>query len=96
VGGDSVYGDSPTFVQGVRQFAKSYVLDSSADARVWTSAPRVIAAEERPRPKRGRPCTQPRVVGEAKRVDEVGVWQRFATNWAIAALTHLPQLDHQR
>jgi SRSO17 transposase len=71
VGGDSVYGDSPTFVQGIRQFGKWYVLDSSADARVWTTEPQVIAPEDRPKPKRGRPCTQPLVVGEAKRVDEV-------------------------
>ena len=37
VGGDGVYGDSPTFVQGVRLLGKWYVLDSSADARVWTA-----------------------------------------------------------
>jgi SRSO17 transposase len=83
VGGDGVYGDSPTFVQGVRQLEKWYVLDSSADARVWTAEPRVIPAEERPRPKRGRPCTQPLVVGEPKRVDEVvaalpaAAWRRL-------------------
>jgi SRSO17 transposase len=71
VGGDGVHGDSPTLVQGVRLLGKWYVLDSSADARVWTSEPRVIPPEERPRPKRGRPCTQPLVVGEAKRVGEV-------------------------
>jgi SRSO17 transposase len=83
VGGDGVYGDSPTFVQGVRQLGKWYVLDSSADARVWTTEPRVIPPEERPKPKRGRPCTQPLVVGEAKRVDEVvaalpvSAWRRL-------------------
>jgi SRSO17 transposase len=83
VGGDGVYGDSPTFVQGVRQLEKCYVLDSSADARVWTAEPRVIPADERPRPKRGRPCTQPLVVGEPQRVDEVvaalpaGAWRRL-------------------
>jgi SRSO17 transposase len=71
VGGDSVYGDSPTFVQGVRQLNKWYVVDTSADARVWTEEPVVIAAEQRPKARRGRPCTQPLVVGEAKRVDEV-------------------------
>jgi SRSO17 transposase len=71
VGGDSVYGDSPTFVQGVRQLGKSYVVDTSADARVWTEEPQVIPAEQRPKPRRGRPCTQPLVVGEAKRLDEV-------------------------
>ena len=33
VGGDCVYGDSPTFVQGVRELGKWYVLDvSSADS----------------------------------------------------------------
>ena len=83
VGGDGVYGDSPTFVQGVRLLGKWYVLDSSADARVWTTEPRVIPPEERPRPKRGRPCTQPLVVGEARRVDEVvaalpaAAWRRL-------------------
>jgi SRSO17 transposase len=72
VGGDSVYGDSPTFVQGVRQLGKWYVVDTSADARVWTEEPQVIAAEHRPKARRGgRPCTQPLVVGEARRVDEV-------------------------
>ena len=83
VGGDGVYGDSPTFVQGVRQLGKWYVLDSSADARIWTAEPRVIPAEQRPRPKRGRPCTQPLVVGEPSRVDEVvaalpaAAWRRL-------------------
>jgi SRSO17 transposase len=81
VGGDGVYGDSPAFVQGVRQLGKWYVLDSSADARVWLEEPRVIPPEERPR--RGRRCTQPLVIGEAKRVDEVaaalpaGAWRRL-------------------
>jgi SRSO17 transposase len=83
VGGDGVYGDSPAFVQGVRLLGKWYVLDSSADARVWTAEPRVIPPEDRPRPKRGRPCTQPLVVGEPKRVDEVAAalpaaaWRRL-------------------
>src|SRR5262249_51300025 len=71
VGGDSVYGDSPTFVQGVRQLGKWYVLDTGCDTRVWTEQPQVIPAEQRPRPRRGRPYTQALVVGEAKRVDEV-------------------------
>ena len=71
VGGDSVYGDSPTFVQGVRQLGKWYVVDTSADARVWTEQPQVIPAEHRPKPRRGRPCTQPLVVGQTRRVDEV-------------------------
>ena len=83
VGGDGVYGDSPSFVQGVRLLGKWYVLDSSADARVCTTEPRVIPPEWRPRPKRGRPCTQPLVVGEAKRVEGVvaalpaAAWRRL-------------------
>jgi SRSO17 transposase len=71
VGGDGVYGDSPRFLQGVRQLGKWYVLDSSSEARVWTTEPQVIPPEQRPRSGRGRRCTQPLVVGEAKRVDEV-------------------------
>ena len=71
VGGDSIYGNSPTFVQGVRQLGKLYVLDTSAEARVWTTQPQVIAPEQRPKQGRGRRCTQPLVVGEARRVDEV-------------------------
>lgn len=72
VGGDSVYGDSPTYVQGVRELGKWYVVDTSADARVWTAEPRVIAAEQRPRSKRGgRPHTQPKVLDAPQRVDEV-------------------------
>jgi SRSO17 transposase len=71
VGGDSVYGDSPTFVQGVRRLGKWYVVDIACDNRVWTEEPQVIPAEQRPKSKRGRRCTQPLVVGEAKRVDLV-------------------------
>jgi len=72
VGGDSVYGDSPTFVHGVRQLGKWYVLDTGCDTRVWTEPPQIIPAAQRPKGRRGgRPCTQPLVVGEAKRVDEV-------------------------
>lgn len=71
VGGDSVYGDSPTFVRGVRQLGKWYVLDVGCDTRVWAEEPQVIPAEQRPKPRRGPRPTQPLVVGEAKRADEV-------------------------
>jgi SRSO17 transposase len=66
---DSVYGDSPTFVQGVRQLGKWYVVDTSADARVWLTEPEVIAAGTKG--PRGRATTQPRVVAKPERVDEV-------------------------
>jgi SRSO17 transposase len=80
VTGDSVYGDSPSFCQGVRALEKWYVLDSSADARVWTSQPEVIPPGRKPR--RGRVTTKPKVTTKPVRVDEVvaglspGVWRR--------------------
>jgi SRSO17 transposase len=50
VGGDSLYGDSPTFVRGLRALKKWYVLDVSSEARVWLRCPkrtRSGKAEER-------------------------------------------------
>lgn len=70
VGGDSVYGDSPTFVQGIRALEKWYVLDTSSDARVWLSPPRMRPAGRvgqrggRPTPK-AKPLTKPRPVADA-------------------------------
>lgn len=78
---DSVYGDSPTFVQGVRGLGKWYVVDSSADARVWQAEPEVLPAGTKG--PRGRPSTQPQVTTKPERVDEVvarlpaKVWQRL-------------------
>jgi len=62
VGGDSVYGDSPTFVQMIRALGKWYVLDSSADAHVWTQVPRL-----RPVQKNGRHPGRPRKLPKATR-----------------------------
>jgi SRSO17 transposase len=66
---DSVYGDSPSFVQGVRGLGKWYVVDTSADARVWLTEPEVTAAGAKG--PRGRATTQPRVATKPERVDEV-------------------------
>jgi SRSO17 transposase len=83
VGGDSIYGNSPSFVQGVRDLGKWYVLDISSEARVWTDEPEVISAEKRLRPSRGRPHTQPLVVGTSQPVAEVvaalpaSAWRRI-------------------
>jgi SRSO17 transposase len=71
VGGDSIYGNSPSFAQGVRDLGKWYVLDVSSEARVWAEEPEVIPAEKRPRPSRGRPHTQPLVIGTSQTVSEV-------------------------
>ncbi len=51
VAADSVYGDSPTFVQGLRALKKWYVLDVSSEMRVWLRCPKRLRsgkAEERP------------------------------------------------
>jgi SRSO17 transposase len=71
VGGDSIYGNSPTFVQGVRQLGKWYVLDISSEAHVWTKQPQVIPPGQRPKQGRGRSHTRPLVIGESEQVDQV-------------------------
>lgn len=63
VGGDSVYGDSPTFVQGVRGLGKWYVLDVSSEAHVWLRQPKV--GKPGPRGGRAKPKTKPIPVAQA-------------------------------
>lgn len=63
VGGDSVYGDSPTFVQGVRALDKWYVLDVSSTARVWLRRPRMKKAGRSG--QRTQAVTKPITVAEA-------------------------------
>src|SRR5262249_1539289 len=75
-----VYGESPTFVQGVRALGKWYVLDVACDTLVWTEPPQVLPAEDRPRPRRGPRPTKPLVVGQRRRVDE-GVAALPASAW---------------
>jgi len=69
VTGDSVYGDSPTFVQGVRAMGKWYVVDVAATACVWVAEPEVIPAGSKG--ARGRATTHPHVTTKPERVDEV-------------------------
>jgi SRSO17 transposase len=71
VGGDSVHGDSPTFVQGVRLLGKWYVLDTSGDAHVWTQEPQVVPPPPSQAGKRGRPARRPKVVGVKRPVVDV-------------------------
>ncbi len=61
VGGDSVYGDSPTFVQGIRALKKWYVVDTSSDARVWLSKPR-MRRTGKVGARGGRPTTKPKAI----------------------------------
>lgn len=63
VGGDSVYGDSPTFVQCVRELGKWYVVDVSSEAYVWLSEPKF--GKPGPRGGRAKPTTKPIPVSEA-------------------------------
>jgi SRSO17 transposase len=65
---DGVYGDSPTFAQGVRGLGQWYVLDASADARVWLTEPEVIPAGTKG--PRGRATARPRAATKPERVDE--------------------------
>lgn len=81
VTGDSVYGVSPTFCQGVRELGKWYVLDTSSDARVWTTEPEVIPAGTRPpgkgRPtKNAKPATKPERVADVVAALPAGAWRR--------------------
>lgn len=69
VGGDSVYGDSPTFVQGVRELGKRYVLDTSSDARVWLSKPRRRKVGSSG-PRGGRPRTKAKAMSKPITVAE--------------------------
>jgi SRSO17 transposase len=87
VGGDSVYGDSPTFVQGVRGLGKWYVLDTSSDARVWLSEPRRRKVGKsgrrggRPR-KHPRATTKPMTVAEAIATLPASAWKRIPVSEA--------------
>jgi SRSO17 transposase len=63
VGGDSVYGDNPKFVQGVRELNKWYVLDVSSEMRVWLSQPKM--GEPGPRGGAAKPKSKPISVTEA-------------------------------
>ena len=84
VGGDGVYGDSPTFVQGrapARQVVRPGQLGRCP--RLDRRAPGDPARAEAQAESAGGPCTQPLVVGEARRVDEVvaalpaAAWRRL-------------------
>jgi SRSO17 transposase len=78
VGGDSVYGDSPTFVQGVRELNKWYVLDVSSEAHVWLSEPEL--GKPGPRGGRARPKTKPISVAEAAAKLPPSAFRRIAVS----------------
>jgi len=69
VGGDSLYGDSPTFVQGLRALKKGYVLDVSSQARVWLRCPRRLRS--------GKGEGRPIAVAEAVKRLPAAAWKRI-------------------
>jgi SRSO17 transposase len=69
VGGDSVYGDSPTFVQGLRLLEKWYVLDVSSEAQVWLRCPK--------RTRSGKAETRAISAAQAAAHVPAGGWKRL-------------------
>jgi SRSO17 transposase len=69
VTGDSVYGDSPTFVQGLRALKKYYVLDVSSEMRVWLRCPKRLRS--------GKADTRPMTVAEALRKLPATAWKKM-------------------
>lgn len=78
VGGDCVYGDNPTFVQGVRSLNKYYVLDIKSDTHVWTSQPTLRLGKSR-----GQSHQRPKAVEPSQPLTQVianipsTAWQRI-------------------
>jgi SRSO17 transposase len=69
VTGDSVYGDSPTFVQGLRALKKWYVLDVSSKICVWLRCPKRL--------KSGKAAERPITVVEAMQGLPASAWKRM-------------------
>jgi SRSO17 transposase len=69
VAGDSVYGGSPTFVQGLRALKKWYVLDVSSEARVWLHCPKRLRS--------GKAEERAITVVEAMKRLPAGAWKRM-------------------
>lgn len=82
VAGDSVYGNSPTFVQTVRALEKWYVLDVSSETWIWTSEPerrplkKDLKTAGRPR-KHGVPVTKPQQVAALTANLPASAWKRM-------------------
>ena len=69
VAGDSLYGDSPTLVQGLRALKKWYVLDVSSAARVWLRCPKRLRS--------GKAEERAITVAEAMKRLPAGAWKRM-------------------
>lgn len=80
VGGDTIYGNSPTFVQGVQALQKWYVLDVSSDFPVWLRPP-LPAKKSRPSAKRKSPVSEkPLPVAEAMAGLPPSAWKRITVS----------------
>jgi hypothetical protein len=78
VGGDCVYGDSPVFVQGVRDLGKWYVLDVSSELHVWTSEPKF--GPPGPRGGQAQPLTKSIPVREAATQIQPSAFKRLTVS----------------
>lgn len=80
--GDSIYGTSPVFVQTVRELGKWYVVETSCDARVWTTKPKLRPIGQITR-QGGRPTKNAKPLKKPQRVDELvanlpaSAWKRM-------------------
>jgi len=70
VAGDSVYGNSPLFLQTLRTLGKLYVVEVSSDARVWATQPEMRPMGRTTRVG-GRPTTNPKPLTKPKPVHEL-------------------------
>lgn len=66
---DSVYGESPTFVRGVRSLGKWYVADVGCSTTAWAEEPEVIPAGTRG--VRSPAAAHPKAAAKPTRVDEL-------------------------
>jgi SRSO17 transposase len=81
VTGDSLYGNSYTFVRTVRALGKWYVLDVPSEAHVWTEQPQLrpigdVGPRGGRRTTKPRPLTKPRPVADVVAEIPASAWTR--------------------
>ena len=81
VGGDTIYGNSPTFVHGARALGKWYVLDVSSDFPVWLRPPAPAKPARAPGGrKRAAVREKPITVAEAMAGLPASAWKRITVS----------------
>lgn len=82
VAGDSVYGNSPAFVQTVRALEKKYVVEISCEAHAWSSDPEMLPVGHTTRTggrplKQAKPVTKPQPVSELAATIPATAWKQI-------------------